>query len=852
MWKASWKSLLGHKARLLLSTLSVVLGIAFLAGALTFTGMLRQTFDSMTEGTTSDVRVGVKGTFGLDTSVIPDYTKLHLSSDDIEAIRGVEGVESVSGMNASFNEIYLLGTNNKVVAMTGAPSVASSYYDEPAMGHQPGITVSEGVAPTGDDDVAIDAKSLETGGYKIGDRVRMLTSQGAIEKTVVGAASWGSGGSAGASYLFFNDATSNQLMMQGIPGYMDAAITIEPDADAQQVADRISEIIPDGYEAQTGETIAKNMSDYLDQAMSFINIFLGVFAAIALVVAGYLIVNTFSILVAQRSRELALYRALGASKGQVARSVVFEAFFTGLAGGIVGLVLGALLAFGIGKAMGSAGLDMGSAVPLPSVSTVITALVVAIGVTVVSAWVPARRASRVPPVAAMGGEISTGTQAMGRRSLVGSIITIVGIGAVIAGALLDFDKNVWVLGLSAFATIIGVTMVSALIGRPLIWALGRLYRALFGETGKLAELNAIRQPRRTAATASALTIGLTLVTMLSVLGTSASVSTDHAVRDSLRGDFVITSVNYTSLPAGLRDQVAATPGVSEVHATRGVSTQLDGSPNYIIGYPAEDFDQVVAQTMVSGEFSEKLGDVIITQKFADEKHLAIGDSITAVDPATMGPMPLTITGIYTNPDGVSNGDLNTNLATIAALGNADQDTTMAVTMQAGADQGQVKDALTTETGDNPMVVVQSQEDYAASQSTMIDQMLVTVYALLGLAIVIAVLGIVNTLALSIVERTRELGLLRAVGMKRGQLRLMITLESVVISVLGAVLGVVMGAGFGIALQHVLIDQGLTILSIPWARLVVFLAVSVVVGVLAAVVPARRAAKLNMLDAISSE
>ncbi|SER99950.1 putative ABC transport system permease protein [Propionibacterium cyclohexanicum] len=852
MWKAAWKSLLGHKLRLILSALSVVLGIAFLSGSLTFTGMLKQTFDSITQGTIADVNVGVKGSFDVTSTLTPDYARTHLSDAEIDKIRAVDGVESASGTTSSFNSIYLLGTDGRVVASSGAPSVAANYMSEPAMNHQPGIVVKQGRAPRADNEVAVDPSSLSRSGYAIGDQVGVLTPSGTIRMTLVGALTWGSGGTAGASYLFFDNAATTKLIMGGVPGFHGAAVTVKRGEDPSVVAQRVASVIPAGFEAQPGSVIAQQVSTYIDQSVSFINIFLGVFAAISLVVAGFLIVNTFTILVAQRGRELALYRALGASRAQVARSVLFEAFAIGLIGGVFGLLLGALLAFGIGRLITALGLDIGSAVPMPSPSTIVISLLAGVVMTMLAAWIPAQRAGRVPPVAAMSGEFASGQGGLGRRTFIGGGIALVGFAGLITGVALHFGDRVWVLGGGAFLMLIGVALVSPIAGRPLIWLLGRLYRRFFGEPGKLAELNAVRQPRRTAATASALMIGLALVTMMAILGSSASTSVYHLIRDNLRGDFIITTVNQQPLPTGLYDQVSKIQGVDSVHRERRVVTRIDQKPAFLQGYPAADFNQLVTQTMVQGTMTDNLGDVIVSQTWAHDNGHSLGDRLTALNPTTGEPLQLTITGVFTTPRGVDSGGINTNLATLAAMGNKDKDSQLVVTLAPGASAADVESALKAETASNPLTVVQSQNDYAQQQGAQIDRLVTMIYALLGLAVVIAVLGIVNTLALSVIERTREIGLLRAVGMKRSQLRRMITLESVIIALLGAVLGMALGLVFGLALQRVLVDEGLSWLAIPWGQLGVFLLLSIAVGILAAIVPAQRAAKQNMLTAIAAE
>lgn len=852
MWRAAWKSLMGHRLRLVLSTLSVVLGIAFMSGTLTYTAMLSDSFDAVSQGTLTDISVRVESSNGLRGSTSAQNTAT-IPSDVLETIRGVEGVESASGIISASDQAYLLDVDGRV-AGSSTSSVAMNYSHESAMGHRTGLQVDQGEEPTSDNELAVDKATLADSGHAIGDRVTVLTSNGQrTQMTVVGTAGYAHGVTAGSSYLFFNDATASRLLLNGASGYTTIGVTVNRGADVQAVRDAIDSAIPDGYQVTTGEKTAEKVSQRINETMSFVTVFLGVFVVIALVVAGFIIVNTFSVLVAQRSRELALYRALGASRGQVRNSVVLEAVATGLFGGSIGIVLGAALAWLISRVVAALGTDLGSPVPVPSPANILASLAVAVLVTVGAAWGPARRAARMPPVAAMSGEFSTGTESLGRRSVIGAGCTLLGVVCVTVGALAGFRAHLWVLGAGAFLTLVGVSLVSPVLGRPLIWALGGLWRLLFRESGRLAGLNSVRQPRRTAATASALMIGLSLVTMLSILSSSATASVRRSVHEDLRGDFIVQSANSNPLPSGTTEKIAGLDGVAGVHAEREVvATTTDKKPLLIAAYTTDDFDHIVSERMISGSMSGEVNTAIILNDYAEANGLGVGDTITTLDSSAPLPITLRITGVYDVAEGVTGADVVTNTDTVIQFSGGDSDMLATVDATEGTSTDELRTRIEQVTGSDPLIVVQSMDDYANERTAAIDQVIMMVYALLALAIIIAVLGIVNTLALSVIERTREIGLLRAVGMKRWQVRTMITLEAVTIAVLGAVLGAALGIGLGIALQHVLVSQGLTVLSISWRTIGLYLVTAVLVGAVAALWPSRKAARLDMLEAIASE
>ncbi|GMA20732.1 ABC transporter permease [Arsenicicoccus piscis] len=751
---------------------------------------------------------------------------------------------------------YLIGKDGKVLASQGPPSLGMNVIDAPAFGHQPGLVIKSGRAPTAWGEVAIDPGSLTRSGYQLGDTMKIATTgkEATISAKIVGTALYGSQASTGgATYAVFDTKTAQRLFLGGKDAYMGLWVTADQGQDVDQLATAVGQVLPSDLEAVTGEKLADEINKVVGQATGFITIFLLVFAGIALVVGSFLIVNTFSILVAQRSRELALFRALGASRAQVRRSVLFEALVMGLVGSTLGLLAGVGIALAITAIFKQIGLDVGGAGISLAPRTILASYLVGLLVTMAAAYFPARRASSVPPVAAMTGDAMTGKNETGRRVALGSVLAALGFAALLTGLFWSGAANrvTWI-GLGALGALLGVAALSPLLGRPLTWALGRFYRKAFGTVGQLAELNADRNPRRTAATASALMIGLTLVTAMAVLGNTAKVSTHDAISKNLRADYLASGVSYAGFSTTVGDEMAKVPGVASVHRLRFVQGAFDGQRATLRAIDPGGFDKIVAQQLQAGSAADFTKDtVIVDAQEATDKGYAVGSTQQlTVNGRTV---PVKVVGISAkSEDGGGIGGTLITTDTAAALGAPAVDNLVAVDRASGADPAAVRSALDATVKNLPMVTVTDQQEYADQQAAGIDQLLALIYGLLGLAIVIAILGIVNTLALSVIERTREIGLLRAIGLGRGQLRRMIRLESVIIALLGSVLGVLLGLLFGFALQRSLADQGLTALAIPWAQLAAFLVLAVIVGILAALWPAMRAARLDVLRAITTE
>lgn len=848
MLKAAWKSLLGRKLRLIMSTFAIVLGVAFVAGTFVFTDTLSRSFTALFASSVGDVVVQPEGATADDGSP----TTRTMPASLVDRLAEVEGATRADGNVTSFG-VFVVGENGKVIGGQGAPGLGVSWNDAPAGHGLEGLTVIEGEPPSGPGEVALDAATAERAGYDVGDPVRLVTTseQASLEPTLVGVMEFAEGGSTnGATLTAFEEQTAQELFLGGQDEYHDAWVTAEQGVSQEELRENVEAALPNGYQALTGDEAADEAASDLMQAISFITTFLLVFAGIALVVGSFLIVNTFSILVAQRSRELALLRALGASRRQVTRSVLFEALVLGVVGASAGLGLGVLLAMGIRALFATLGLDLSGTDLVFLPRTVAAAYAVGIVVTVVAAYLPAGRASRVEPVAALRDDVAMPESALHWRLGLGAVMIVAGVGLIGAGLYAEVPSPGWWVGVGILLTLLGVAAASPVIGKPFVAGAGAAYRVVFGTVGRLAGQNALRNPRRTSATASALMIGLALVTTMAIVGSSAKASVDKSVAENFQGDLVISNAIGVQFSPSIADDVEETPGVQSVTRFRFAFGQYDGDRQGIMAVTPESLEDVLTLEMVEGSASDLTdGTVIVDADRAEDEGIAVGDTVTFAMP--QGDREYDVVGIHEESP-ILAFPFTTTLDTLAEAGFQQADNYLLVTGEPGTDSAELQRAVEQRTADQPLVTVKDQAGFAEEQRGPIDQMLVLINALLGLALVIAILGIVNTLALSVIERTREVGLLRAIGLGRGQLRQMIRLEAVVIAVLGGGLGVLMGIAFGVTLMTALRDEGLEVIAVPWDQLAAFVAASAAVGVLAAVFPARRAARLDVLRAIATE
>jgi putative ABC transport system permease protein len=845
MLHAAWRSLLGRKVRLLMSTFAIVLGVAFVAGTLIFTDTLNKSFTAIFDSSVGDVVVRPQGAAeNGDTQ-----TTLTLPASVVSTLRTVPGAARADGNVVTFG-LFVIGSNNRVVGGQGAPGLGFNNSDAPAAHGVKGLQIVRGRAPVGQDEVAIDAATVRRADLVVGGKVRLVSAgkRALLQPRLVGIADFPEGGSLnGATASIFDTGTAQQLFLDGKDAFTDAWVTARPGVSQEDLRAQVARVLPRGYEAVTGDKAAEQSASDLLDAISFLTIFLLVFAAIALVVGSFLIVNTFSMLVAQRSRELALLRALGASRRQVTRSVLFEALVVGLVGSGIGLALGVLLAIGIRSLFATLGLDLSGTGLVFAARTPLAAFAVGVVVTVVAAYLPARRSSRIPPIAALRDDVAMPESALRWRLLVGTAMGVVGVAAGAVGLFVEVPKQGYWVGAGALLAMLGMAAASPVTSKPFLRLAAAFYRRAFGSVGVLAGQNSLRNPRRTAATASALMIGLTLVTTMSIAGTSAKASVDQTIARTFVGDIVISNAVGQGFSPSIATIAAKEQGVQSVTRLRFAPSQLKGKRTFLAGADPRTLSSVLRLQLSGGSLGDFTGNtLLVSQKEADAKGYKLGQELTFRFPK--GPTRLRIVGIH-------DAEFASYLTTLDALtagGFAPEDSSLLIKLDPGADAAAVKSALEADTADLPIITVKNQQEYAAERRAPIDRLVLIIYALLGLALVIAVLGVVNTLGLSIIERTREVGLLRAIGIDRRQMRRMVSLEAVAIAVLGALMGIAMGLVFGIALMASLRDEGLEVTRIPWLSLGVYLLASVAIGLLAALIPARRAARLDVLRAIGTE
>lgn len=850
MLHATWKSLLGRKLRLVLSAFSIVLGIAFVSGSLMFTNLLGSSFNSILKSGIADVNVGVAGELSLDGPGRP--VDAVVDPELIEEIAAVDGVSEATGVVSS-TSLYPLDKSGKVLAFGGAPGIGSNWYTTPAAGGAEGARIIEGRAPESNDELVIDPSTMARGDYAVGDDMEVSTPKSGIRAyTIVGTGTFGGGATAGASYLFFTLDEMRDLVFDGLQEFSAVWIATDPDVDVEQITEDVEALLPDGLAAISGQERADQLEEQLSIGLSFINTFLLVFAAIALVVASLLILNTFSILVAQRSRELALLRALGAKRKQVRDSVLIEAAVIGLVGATIGIAAGYGLTVLIGLGLGSVGVDIGTTVPTLTWQAVVTSYVLALIITMVAAWAPARKASATRPVEAMT-TAAAQTEPMGTGVHFGFGLIMLGVAGIVCGVFFDVPQPLAWAGIGCVAVLIGCVLAAAVIGAPIVWVFGRIYQAVFGEIGKIAERNAKRQPRRTAATASTLMIGLALVTAVTILASSTTTSVRAGLTETQRGDFLISPVNFRPFDKKVADAAADVDGVEDVWSFATGGTMLDQEQVRILGTTPEAVTEGTALDVLAGQLNAEGGSALLDLDTSRDLDLPLGRTFQLPTPDGQT-VDLLVTGIFdgeSDPTG-QGASIIVNMGVFEQVADATLVSTVKIRMADGADAKAVRDGLNAAAADLPTVVVTDNEEYADSLVDQFAQVFAVINALLALAIVISVLGIVNTLGLSVMERTREIGLLRAVGMTRPQLRRVIRLESIIVAVLGSLLGVGLGVVFGSVLVNLLEDSGITELSIGWGQLALYVVVAAVFGVLAAIAPARRASRMNVLDSIAAE
>lgn len=847
MLKATLKGLAAHKLRMSLTALAIVLGVGFVAGTFVLTDTINKTFNDLFNQVTKGVDVAVRSSATFSSE--GNQVRAPLPATLLDQIKAVNGVAAAEGSVSGYAQF--IGKNGKPVTTGGAPTLGISLSSVPQL--QAAATVREGQRPSGPDQVAVDAATAKQQGFKVGDRVKILFQGPPREFTITAILGFGQADNlAGATLAGFDLPTAQQVLnRQGVYDEIDAVAA--PGVAPATLRDRIHAAIGPSYQVLTGKQLAEDTSKTVGQFTKFINYALLAFAFVALFVGSFIIVNTFSIILAQRTRELALLRCLGATRQQVLRSVLLEAAVVGLLASIVGIGFGLLVAVGIKGLFKTLGADLPSTALVVAPRTVVVALVVGLLVTLLASLLPAIKATRVPPVAALQEEAHAApAQHTWRRVAVGTVVTVAGVGLLLAGLFADTGSRLLNIASGAVVIFLGVGFLSPLVARPLARVLGWPFAHWARQPGKLARENAMRSPRRTASTAAALMIGLALVSFVTIFAASLKSSSNKILDEAVTADYILMgpSNGGVGFSPQVIQRIRQQPEIEAATGIRFGVFKLDGKTEQLQGIDPASFTRTVRTDTTAGSLADLTsGEIAVRKDTAKAHHWKVGDTITMVFPVG-GSQQERIAAIY--EDNHLNGQYLLTLDDYQRHYTDQLDQIGLVKAKASASPDASRAAVERVTNDFPVVQVKDQAEFKRQQANQINQILVLFYGLLALAVIIAVIGIINTLALSVLERVRELGLLRAIGMTRAQLRRMIRWEAVIVAVLGAVLGLVVGIFFGWAMVRALRAQGITEFTLPVGSLLGFVLAAAVAGILAAIFPGRRAAKIDMLRAITTE
>ncbi|WP_024761455.1 ABC transporter permease [Streptomyces exfoliatus] len=854
--KTSLRNFLAHKGRMALSAVAVLLSVAFVSGTLVFTDTMNTTFDKLFASTASDVSVSPKGAAAEDESPQTGRPE-SLPASLVEQVRKTEGVQAAVGAIASTSVTVVDADDKNVGPTSGAPTIALNWSPNELRS----VELVDGHEPRGPTDVVVDGATAEKHGLKIGDELRTIAVDGDFTAKISGIVDF-KVTNPGATLVYFDTATAQRELLGKEGLFTQVQADAKPGVSDDALKADIAAAIGDGYKLQTAAEAAdagrEDVAGFLD-VMKYA--MLG-FAGIAFLVGIFLIVNTFSMLVAQRTREIGLMRAIGSSRKQINRSVLVEALLLGIVGSVAGVAAGVGLAVGLMKLMSSMGMELSTRDLTVAWTTPVVGLALGIVVTVLAAYIPARRAGKVSPMAALR---DAGTPADGKagrvRGGLGLALTAAGAAALWAATRAEEagPGSLW-LGLGVVLSLLGFIVIGPLLAGGVVRALGVVVLRVFGPVGRMAERNALRNPRRTGATGAALMIGLALVACLSVVGSSMVASATDELDRSVGADFIVQSGTGQPIVPQAQAALEKVPGLDHVSEYKWVDatiTDPGGRTAKAVDLAATDpsYMKDVRRETTSGTLADAYGTdaMSVGSEYATEHGVKVGD-VLPVEFKGGETAKLKVVAITEDAGGIDSGVMYTSITTLTRYVPADR-TPNSLILLAGAKEGQetqAYEAVKKALAPYPQYKASNQADYKEDLKSQVGQLLNIVYGLLALAIVVAVLGVVNTLALSVVERTREIGLMRAIGLSRRQLRRMIRLESVVIALFGALLGLGLGMGWGTAAQKLLALEGLGVLEIPWPTILTVFVGSAFVGLFAALVPAFRAGRMNVLNAIASE
>jgi len=848
MIRIAWRSLTSHKLRTILTTLAILLGVAMISGTYVLTDQIdrgfKQIFSDAYKGT--DVTVTKKAKFSGQLTGATEG----LPQSMVDQVKAVDGVSAVFGYVTGMGAVAV---NGKVVETGGSPTLFFSYSANDIAPPQ----YIQGAPPAKSGEVAVIEKLATDQKLTIGSPIDVITSNGAHPAQVSGVFRFSAQSSLGGSLIIHTTLPDAQdwFDMKGRVSEID--VKAEPGVSADTLAHRVRAALPADTEVKTGAQAAADQTKSVSDSIgAFLKPVLLSFGGIAVLVGAFIIFNAFSMTVAQRRREFAMLRALGATRRQVLFSLAGEALVMGVLASLVGLFLGLGVAAGVNQVFKAAGFEIPSSGLVLQPRTIIIALAVGVVVTLLSALIPAQRATRVPPMAALQEGAQLPPSRFARFApIMGGVVAVLGALLILAGMYGPGSTMIRLatVACGAILVFVAVAMLSRYFVRPLVGVLGWPLQKLAPVSGRLARDNSRRNPGRTALTAAALMIGLAVVVFVAVLAQGLKSSFIDSFDKTVRADYIISATNFMTIPSDTAQRVAAVPSIETAVSLDAQQVQAKGGSLAVVwGVDPFDIERVWSFAWLKGSDAvlDKLGTsgAIVEEQTASSLGVGVGDAVplTTVEgkKATFKVM-----GIYR--DAMMLNGITVSSAGYDALFPKPQAFMVVAKAAAGSDIAQTQKAVEAALADTPTAKVQTTAEYKKTTVDLVNQILTLVYGLLALSVIISLFGIVNTLVLAVFERTREIGLSRAIGMSRRQVRATVRYESVITSIIGAAMGIVVGILFAWVVTTKFAGQGITF-AVPGGQLVVFVVLAVIVGVIAAILPARRAARIDILEAIHYE